>query len=99
MQLHHFGITARNLTETIHWYSEKLGFVYDYTYEVEALNMKAAFMTLDDFRLEIFELQSSAPMPEYRSEVATNIRVGNQSCCSRCRRHRSNSSYIEGARY
>lgn len=75
MQLHHFGITAHSLQETVHWYSEKLGFTYDYSYEVEALNMKAAFMSLGNFRLEIFEVQNVEPMPAYRNEVATNIQV------------------------
>jgi catechol 2,3-dioxygenase-like lactoylglutathione lyase family enzyme len=75
MQLHHFGITAHNLEETTRWYSEKLDFTYDYTYEIPALNMKAAFMSFGSFRLEIFELQNSEPMPDYRNEVATNIQV------------------------
>lgn len=75
LRLHHFGITADNLTETIQWYQEKLGFTYDYTYEIEALKMKAAFMSLGDFRLEIFEVQNSNPMPEYRRDVAANIGV------------------------
>lgn len=75
MQLHHFGITAHSLEETVHWYSEKLGFTYDYSYEVETLKMKAAFMTLGNFRLEIFEVQNADPMPAYRNDVATNIQV------------------------
>lgn len=75
VRLHHFGITAANLAETTQWYSEKLGFTCDYTYEIEALKMKAAFMSLGDFRLEIFEVQNSAPMPEYRNDVAANIGV------------------------
>ncbi|MGV0024427.1 VOC family protein [Phormidesmis priestleyi] len=75
LRLHHFGITADNLEETIHWYREKLGFTYDYTYKIEALKMKAAFMSLGDFRLEIFEVQNSQPMPAYRNDVAANIGV------------------------
>jgi methylmalonyl-CoA/ethylmalonyl-CoA epimerase len=75
LQLHHFGITADNLAETIDWYSQKLGFTYDYTYEIEALKMKAAFMNLGNFRLEIFEVQNSGPMPAYRNDVAGNIGV------------------------
>lgn len=75
LRLHHFGITATNLEETIHWYSEKLGFTYDYTYEIEALKMKAAFMSLGDFRLEIFEVQNSDPMPGYRNDIVANIGV------------------------
>lgn len=75
MRLHHFGITVCNLEETINWYREYLGFTYDYTYKIEALKMKAAFMSLGDFRLEIFEVQNSEPMPNYRNDVATNIGV------------------------
>jgi catechol 2,3-dioxygenase-like lactoylglutathione lyase family enzyme len=76
MQPHLFGITVPNLEETVRWYSENLNFVYDYTYEVEALKMKAAFMTLGSFRLELFEVQNADPMPEYRNQVTTNIQVG-----------------------
>ncbi|GAP98017.1 VOC family protein [Leptolyngbya sp. NIES-2104] len=75
LRLHHFGITAHSLEETIQWYSKNLGFTYDYTYEVEALKMKAAFMSLGEFRLEIFEVENAEPMPTYRNEVATNIQV------------------------
>lgn len=75
LRLHHFGITATNLAETIHWYSKKLGFTYDYTYEIAALKMKAAFMSLGGFRLEIFEVQNSEPMPAYRNDVAANIGI------------------------
>lgn len=49
LRLHHFGITVPNLEETINWYRENLGFTYDYTYEIDALQMKAAFMSLGDF--------------------------------------------------
>lgn len=75
LHLHHFGITTHSLEETIQWYSEKLNFTYDYTYEILALNMKAAFMSLGNFRLEIFEVQNSQPMPEYRHDVIANIGV------------------------
>lgn len=75
LHLHHFGITTQSLEETIQWYSEKLDFTYDYTYEIAALNMKAAFMSLGNFRLEIFEVQNSQPMPQYRHDVAANVGV------------------------
>ena len=38
MRLHHFGISVANLQETIDWYGEKLGFTFDYRYEIAALN-------------------------------------------------------------
>ena len=85
LQLHHFGITARSLEETLDWYEEKLGFSRGYVYEVEELKMRAGFLTLGDFRVEVFEVQNSSPSPEYRHQVATNITVQGPSSYCACR--------------
>ena len=75
MRLHHFGISVANLEETIDWYGEKLGFTVDYRYEIAGLNAQVAFMTLNDFRIEIFEIKDSAPMPESSRNPATDLPI------------------------
>ncbi len=54
LRLHHFAISVPNLEETVNWYTEKLGFVPGFQYEMKDLNATVAFMTINDFRLEIF---------------------------------------------
>lgn len=75
MRLHHFGISVANLEETTNWYSEKLGFSVDYRYEIAALNAQVAFMTLNDFRIEIFEVKDSAPLPESSRSLVTDLPI------------------------
>lgn len=75
LHLHHFGLTVANLEETFNWYEEKLGFARGYVYKVKELKMRAGFMTHGGFRVEFFEVQNSAALPDYRSEIATNITV------------------------
>ena len=75
MRLHHFGISVANLEETINWYNEKLGFTFDYSYEITGLNAQVAFMTLNDFRIEIFEIKDSAPLPQTSRSLATDLPI------------------------
>lgn len=75
MRLHHFGISVANLEETIDWYREKLGFTVGFRYEIAALNAQVAFMTLNDFRIEIFEIKDCAPLPESSRNPATDLPI------------------------
>lgn len=75
MRLHHFGISVANLKETIDWYSEKLGFTLAHRYEIAGLNAQVAFMKLNDFRIEIFELKDSSAMPQSSRDLATDLRI------------------------
>lgn len=75
MRLHHFGISVANLQETIDWYGEKLGFTFDYRYEIDGLNAQVTFMTLNDFRIEIFEIKDSAPLPGSSRNPTTDLPI------------------------
>lgn len=75
MRLHHFGISVANLEETVNWYGEKLGFTFDYRYEIAGLNAQVAFMTLNDFRIEIFEIKDFVPLPESSRSPATDLPI------------------------
>ncbi|MBD2102825.1 VOC family protein [Leptolyngbya sp. FACHB-261] len=75
LHLHHFAISVTGLEETMNWYAEKLGFTPGFRYEMPAMNARVAFMTLNDFRIEVFELANSSVMPDYHSELATDLAV------------------------
>ncbi|MBD3887705.1 VOC family protein [Phormidium tenue FACHB-886] len=73
LYLHHFAISVVSLEETMGWYAEKLGFSPGFTYEIKDMNAKVAFMTLNDFRIEVFEVAQSSAMPDYHSELPTDL--------------------------
>lgn len=75
LKLHHFGISVPNLEETVSWYGEKLGFKLDYKYRMEDLDANVAFMTLNDFRVEIFELPNASAMPTSSLKLDTDLKV------------------------
>lgn len=63
---HHLGISVPNLEASVAWYRDMLGFSLDTYSAVEAANAKIAFMKRGDFRIELFEVEDAAPLPDYR---------------------------------
>jgi catechol 2,3-dioxygenase-like lactoylglutathione lyase family enzyme len=53
MYVHHIAITVKNLTESIKFYSDVFGFKYLTQYEKG--NSKFAYLSLEDFQLELWE--------------------------------------------
>jgi len=73
---HHAALSVANLTETIRWYEDKLGFVEEFRYEFPpALHTKVAFLRLGDLRLELFEVTEAAAMPASRADVSQDLHV------------------------
>jgi catechol 2,3-dioxygenase-like lactoylglutathione lyase family enzyme len=74
-RLHHFAISAADLEATVAWYRDKLDFKEEYRYAISQMGMRAAFLSLEDFRLEIFGKDGSQPAPEPERDFARYLDV------------------------
>ena len=64
-RVHHFAVSAPDLEATTAWYRDKLDFTEEYRYAIPEMGLKAVFLTLADFRLEVFQMaESRAPDDE-----------------------------------
>ena len=63
---HHGGISVPDLEASINWYRDMLGFELEKRGEIPPAKAKYAFVRQGDFRIELFEVEGSRPMPEYR---------------------------------
>ncbi len=52
-----------------------MGFTFDFGYEIEGLNAKVAFLTLNDFRIEIFEIKNASSLPESSRNAAMDLPI------------------------
>ena len=57
MKLHHIAITVNNLKQSIDFYTSILGFSIVKQFERKDLNGKAAFIELNDCKLELWEFK------------------------------------------
>src|ERR1044072_3530793 len=69
-RLHHFATSAADLDATVAWYRDKLGFSEEFRYSVPDVGLRAAFLSLEGFRLEIFGKDDSQPAPERERDFA-----------------------------
>jgi len=70
---HHLGISVADLESSIKWYETMLGFKLEKRMAVEPLKAKIAFLTNGSFRIEIFEVEGSRPLPQERRQPDTDI--------------------------
>lgn len=82
LKFHHAGISVPNLDSSIAWYSEMLGFELvgrDYLPPAKA---KLAFLRRGDLRVELFEVDGAAPLPEDRRDPDKDVGThGNKHFC------------------
>jgi catechol 2,3-dioxygenase-like lactoylglutathione lyase family enzyme len=76
IRVDHVGISVANLEESVDWYVEMLGFEL-----ARPINrnpdseMTTAHISRGDFTIELFEIEGSAPLPEYRRDPSADLRV------------------------
>lgn len=70
---HHVGISVRDLDEAIAFWGKHFGFVLDFKAEIPPIKAKIAFIKRDGFRLELFEVQDAAAVPEARLRPNTDL--------------------------
>jgi methylmalonyl-CoA/ethylmalonyl-CoA epimerase len=70
---HHCGISVPDLEAGIAWYREMLGFELQRRMTLDALGAKIAFLTNGQFRIELFEVNGAAPLPDDRRLPNTDL--------------------------
>ncbi len=63
---HHGGVSVPSLQEAIDWYNRVLGFEVETQFEIPPANAQVAMMRKGSLRMEIFEVEGAAPLPEAR---------------------------------
>ena len=71
----HVGISVRDMDEAIAWYREFLGFEPVYDAYMPPLKARVAFIRNGDFELELFQHDSSLPLPPERLLPNDDIRT------------------------
>lgn len=75
LRLHHFGLSVADLEASISWYERHLGFTRLYDYPMPDPSAKVAFIARDGYRIELFEVEGSAPLPAGRRELASDLKT------------------------
>lgn len=68
---HHGGVSVPDLDEAISWYDEILGFALERRFEVPGA--KAAYLLRDGLRIELFQAEGAAPLPEARRHPRSDL--------------------------
>ncbi len=63
---HHGGVSVPSLEQAIDWYREVLGFEVEKRFRIESAKAKAAMIRKGPLRMELFEVDGAAPLPEGR---------------------------------
>lgn len=74
IRLHHGGISVKNMTESIAFYRDVLGFVVDTEFDVND-EFKIVHMRNDDFYIELFWLREHEGLPESSKVLETDLAV------------------------
>ena len=72
-RVHHLGVSVPDLEASIKWYGEFFGFTVEKRMDVPPIHAKIAFLKRDDFRLELFEVEGAAALPEDRKDPDKDI--------------------------
>ena len=82
LKFHHAGISVPNLDSSIAWYSEMLGFELVKKDYLPPAKAKLAFLRRGDLRVELFEVDGAAPLPEDRRDPDKDVGThGNKHFC------------------
>ena len=82
LRAHHFGISVPDLDAAIGWYGRMLGFLLEERLFMAKIPARIAFVKRGDFRVEIFEVEGAAPLPEDRRVPNLDLKThGNKHMC------------------
>jgi len=78
----HFAISVENISESVKWYEEMLGFEFSRNVAIPGLPFKIAFIKKGDFEIEIFQHDNTINLPDERKHPNTdNQTQGNKHMC------------------
>jgi catechol 2,3-dioxygenase-like lactoylglutathione lyase family enzyme len=72
---HHGGISVPSLDDAINWYSRILGFELEKRFRIKPAKANAAMIRKGPLRMELFEVEGAAPLPEDRRMPNADIRT------------------------
>lgn len=72
---HHFCISVGDRDKAIKWWASMFGFENEFTFEINHIGARGAFMRKGPLRLEIFEIAGSEPTPQSRQRPDADLRV------------------------
>lgn len=72
---HHGGVSVPSLDEAIGWYGHVLGFEVERRFYIEAARAHVAMVRKGALRIEIFEVESAAALPEDRRHPPLDVRT------------------------
>jgi methylmalonyl-CoA/ethylmalonyl-CoA epimerase len=79
---HHFGISVPNLDAAVDWYQRMLGFSLEERLFIDKIPAHIAFVRRADFRIEIFQVEGAAPLPDDRRVPNLDLKThGNKHMC------------------
>lgn len=71
LRFHHGGVSVPDLEEAIGWYGDVLGFRLDRRFAVPGAEV--AYVERDGLRIELFEAEGAAPLPDARRHPRTDL--------------------------
>jgi catechol 2,3-dioxygenase-like lactoylglutathione lyase family enzyme len=75
LQLHHAAINVDDIEKAIAFWHDLFGFEVDHRAEIPQIKARIAFVRRGDFRIELFQVEGSAPVPEERLAPNTDLRT------------------------
>jgi methylmalonyl-CoA/ethylmalonyl-CoA epimerase len=72
---HHFCISVSDRQEAVVWWGRIFGFQLESSFEIPHINARGAFIRNGNMRIEIFEIEGSAPTPPERLRPNTDLRT------------------------
>ncbi len=72
---HHVGVSVPDLDAALAWYERMLGFVVEQRQYIDKIPAYVAFARRDDFRIEFFQVEGAAPLPDDRRVPNLDLRT------------------------
>ena len=72
---HHFCVSVPDRDAAIDWWHEIFGFEQEFTFEIPHIKARGAFVRKGAMRIEIFEIEGSAAVPEDRLKPNTDLQT------------------------
>lgn len=77
---HHVSLAVKDLQESIRWYKDIFEFRLAHEYNKEKWHI--ALLELNDFHIELIQLENNKALPDYRKDIMSDIAtIGTKHVC------------------